>query len=112
MNNLSKIKIEIANFEKLQEKYAKVGAYDTEPEYHFQRLIWDYVFIGGTIAGKIHKQIKKDDWHLFKSVKGFSKAFKALDDQATKILMLIATCPISELEEIKEFIKSYCWRCR
>lgn len=97
----------IKAFEKLQERYRKFGAWDTEPDGVFQQVLKNAV--DGT-QPKIPRT--GDHWQLYSHSMNCDEAANALHDQTLKIVRLIETSQIKDLSEIKHRIYDYCWRLR
>ena len=96
---------EIKNFEQVQSKYKSFGAYDTEPDGVFQRLLDRAVKGEGPAIPRTG-----EGWDLYASSMDCTEAAQALHDQALKIVRLIEDCPIRELDHLKSRLRDYCWR--
>jgi replicative DNA helicase len=94
------IKNEIRNFEALQEKYADMGAEDSEPDYIFQLII------ARAIKREAIDFNELIDWELYESPEKNS-ASDELSTQAMKVYELIQK--FAQPEDFEEF-KKYCWR--
>lgn len=105
MTRLEQIQEAIKEFDRLQNKYRKFGAYDTEPDAVFQELLVD-AFNGDEVL--IPQNGEK--WELYLDMNCIEAA-NALHDGAKKVVDLICSCPLSESKEIREYLKNYCWRC-
>ena len=96
---------EIKAFEKLQEKYKQFGAWDTEPDGIFQKILSD------AVKGKNPKLPRTGaQWELYSSSVNCEEAANALHDQALKIVRRIESAQIKDLNEIKRRVSAYCWR--
>lgn len=96
---------EIKQFETLQSTYRDYGAYDSEPDGVFQRLL------SRAIAGEGPSVPRTGQgWDLYSHSMDCEKAAHALHDQALKIVQLIESCPIREIATLKGRLRDYCWR--
>lgn len=105
MNTLDKIKEAIKEFEDLQNKYAKFGAYDTEPDGEFQFIL--------TRTIKNEKcEIPKTprEWQLFTDMPGVDIAANRLTKKVEEITNLIRNTIIGNSRDIVNYLKDYCWR--
>lgn len=106
MNQLETIKSAIQEFEALQAKYSKVGAYDSEPSAVFQWLLHD------ASQGKVVRlPLNSRDWQLYTSVKGASTASSNMTKLARKVVALVQNCPLKDSEAVLNHLREYCWRC-
>jgi len=96
---------EIKKFEETQSKYKSYGAYDTESDGVFQRII------DRAVHGK-NPDIPRtgDSWELYSTAMDCTEAANALHDQALKVVRAIESCPIRDLARLQTKIKDYCWR--
>jgi len=96
---------EIKKFEAVQKKYREFGAYDTEPDGVFQKIVDDAVK-GSAPA------IPRDgeNWQLYASSMDCSEAANALHDQALAVVRAIESCPIRDIARLRAKLKDYCWR--
>lgn len=96
---------EIKAFEDLCSTLRDYGARDSEPDGIFQRLI--------DAASKGKKpNVPRDGhgWDLFTHSMDCSPAADQMHDQALKIVRLIETCPVRDVESLRQRIEKYCWR--
>ena len=95
----------IKNFEETQKKYREYGAYDSEPDSIFQRLI------DAAVKGK-GPAIPRDaaGWELYTSTMDCTEAANALHDHALAVVRAIESCPIRDLETLRAHVHKYCWR--
>lgn len=96
---------EIGSFEKLQIKYKNYGAYDTEPDGVFQRLIDRAIKGEGPSVPRTG-----DAWELYAGSMDCTEAANALHDQALKIVQMIESCPIRDISLLRGRLQDYCWR--
>ncbi len=97
----------IQTFEAAQKKYKQYGAYDTEPDSIFQRLLLE------AFEGKEPAVPRSgSSWELYASSMDCSEAARALHDAATEAVRVIESTPIRDLRAVEEFLNKYCWRYR
>lgn len=96
---------EIKQFEKLQSKFKEYGAYDTEPDGVFQRLLDRAINGDGPAIPRTG-----EGWELYSFSMDCEVPAKELHDQALKIVQLIESCPIREIANLKRRLNDYCWR--
>ena len=104
-SQLDKIKEAVAEFQATQKKYAKYGAYDTEPDGVFQSLM-----VRAFKGKKPQVPYDGDGWELYDSSMDCTTAASALHNAARKVVDLIQSCPISESAPVKKYLQGYCWR--
>lgn len=96
---------EIKQFGAVQATYRDYGAYDSEPDGVFQRLLDRAVKGEGPAVPRTGQ-----GWDLYSHSMDCEKAAHALHDQALKIVQLIESCPIRDLGALKGRLRDYCWR--
>ena len=89
-------------FEKVQSKYRKFGAFDTEPDAIFHCLIMK------TLQNKLVILPKTaQEWDLYSSM-NCTEAINALNLAAKKVLDIVKE--MSNDHSVHEYLKDYCWR--
>lgn len=99
------VKDAVNAFSKVQSKYAKYGAQDTEPDAVFQSLL-----VRAVLGKPVETTLDGQAWQLFTSSMNCNAAAKALSKAARKAVELIQGCPIGESAELKQYLKACCWR--
>jgi hypothetical protein len=107
-DKLDQLKAKIKEFEEIQWKHSKTGAYDTEPDCVFQVLLVEA--LTGTM-----KRAKPEIgfWQLFSGddIKADSqKAAEELTVKANEIIEFIQNTPIYEAGVFTRYLDDYCWR--
>lgn len=94
---LGKVDAEIAKFRKLQDKYAKYGARDSEPYWYLSTIIEN-------AKGAVSMEIRPKGFQLYTSDeklgKGAEKAEIALAKQAQKVydIIFVTVCQINSIQ--------------
>jgi hypothetical protein len=102
---LEAIKAWVKEFEKTQSKYREYGANDTEPDAVFQALL------DAAVHGKAPNVPRTGSgWELYASSMDCTEAAQALHDAALVVVQNIEATPIRDLEPVKEYLRSVCWR--
>jgi len=96
---------EIKIFEDVCSELKDYGARDSEPDGVFQRLI-NSASLGEQPAIPRSGQ----GWDLFTHSMDCQPAAEKMHDQALKVVRLIESCPIRDLDQLRGRIKDYCWR--
>lgn len=78
---MSKFYEEVKKFEKLQDRYAEFGAYDTEPSTEFQYMLRQLIRGDEPVI-----PVGVRGWQLFSEMKGNGLAARALTRQAEKVV--------------------------
>lgn len=109
MATLVEIEQAVGEFESVQCKFERFGAYDTEPDVVFQRVL--------VRAFKGTKQLPAGPraWQLYTGMNGVREAAKQLTEAADKVRKLIdeflkADPKHSFVEELEKYLRDYCWR--
>jgi hypothetical protein len=100
------IKAYIADFEKCCKKHKKYGAGDTEPDTVFQILI-------DRASRGMQPEIPRTPggWELLHgSDPDCSRAAGELHNAAWNVVDAIETCPVREINDLRDVIRDYCWR--
>jgi len=102
---VEKLREAVRRFEYMQKKYRQFGAFDTEPDGVFQRLIVD-AFDGKEPA------IPRSGagWELYDSSMDCTAAATALADAAREVIDVIENSKIRDHRPMQKFIEDYCWR--
>jgi hypothetical protein len=95
----------IAEFEKTQTRHKDVGARDTEPDGVFQLLIDRAARGDGPPVPRTGQ-----GWDLYTQSCDCEQAAKDLHDAALKVVQLIESCKIQDLQLLRGRLKEYCWR--
>ncbi|MGO9110430.1 MAG: hypothetical protein ACLP9L_14500 [Thermoguttaceae bacterium] len=103
MSRLDEIKAGIQEFEKLQDRYARFGAADTEPSGVFQSL-----FVRAVRGERPVVPMTGEGWELYTLSMDCSEPAQALAAQAQKVVDLIESCPSGEFHEIQHFLRNHC----
>ena len=102
---LEAIKAWVKEFEKTQSKYREYGANDTEPDAVFQALL------DAAVHGKAPNVPRTGSgWELYASSMDCTEAAQALHDAALVVVQNIEATPIRDIELVKEYLRSVCWR--
>lgn len=104
-SKLDTLKGLIREFEKVQAKYAKRGAQDTEPDgvFHF--------ILVGTAKGKtVRVPTTVEGWELYSGADS-EQAARDLAEAAQKCVDLLKTVTLAESEAVRKCLADYCWRC-
>lgn len=105
MTELEKLKKLIKAFETRQEKYADLGATDTEPDWQFQNVLRT------TILGGVAKMPETArDWELYSREAGAGRAARSLTAAAKKVVEHIRSVPLRNIEPVTTYLRDYCWR--
>lgn len=104
MAAVDELKKVVAEFEKLQDKFADFGASDTEPDGVFQ------VVLVRAFKGKDYLPTTAHDWELYSDMPGSAEVAKKLTAVALKARDLIRDTKISESGPMREYLEGYCWR--
>lgn len=96
---------EIKKFEAVQVKYKSYGAYDTEPDGIFQRIVDK-----GIKGQETSIPRSGHDWELYANSMDCTEAANAMHDQALRVVRAIEMCPIRDLDRLQVKLKDYCWR--
>jgi len=102
------IKSYIAVFEKCCAKHKKYGASDTEPDTVFQVLI-------NRASRGMQPEVPRtpSGWELLHgSDPGCGRAAMALHHAACNVVDAIETCPVREINDLRDLIRDYCWRLK
>lgn len=102
---IEKVKEAIKAFEETQIKYKSFGAYDTEPDGVWQRLLLKTIEGSGPTPPR-----DADRWELYSTSMDCTEAAQALFDAALHAIQTIEGCPIRDLGALKHYLKEYCWR--
>jgi hypothetical protein len=102
MQHIDEIQKAISEFEKIQTKYAKFGATDTEPDSVFQQLL-----VRAFKGKKPTVPTDAQKWELYNKV-GAPIAAKAMTIAARKVLDLIESH--TDSLALQTELKNYCWR--
>jgi hypothetical protein len=95
----------IKKFEDTQKKYRDYGAFDTEPDWVFQKLLID------TVEGKQPNVPRSGQgWELYASSMDCETAAEELSNAAMYVIKLIENAPIKHYDAIKRRVNDYCWR--
>lgn len=102
---LDEIKEEITKFETLQNELEDYGTRDTEPDTIFQECLL------GAIGGKSVDIVPTSagEWGLYK-LPGVGAAVKRVSGKTKRICSLILKTTLAEQDEVKAYIRKYCWR--
>jgi hypothetical protein len=105
MTSLNKLEHAVRAFEKLQEKYQKLGADDTEPDAVFQVLL-----VKAMKGKKPFAPTAPDKWQLYSGKAGAKAAAEKMATAANDCIAVIEAVPIGESGEVREWLEDYCWR--
>jgi hypothetical protein len=103
---MKKIKSYISGFEKCCKKHKKYGTCDTEPDLVFQILI-------DRASRGMQPEIPRtpSGWSLlFGHEPGCGRAATALHYAAWQVIEEIETCPVREINLLRDLVRDYCWR--
>ncbi len=107
-NNLTpveKLETLLAVFDRLQKKYRRYGAQDTEPDGLFQELLVK------AVKGKSFTvPSSPDDWELYSETKGANAAADALGAAANACVDFIRSAKGYEMVLVAAFLRDYCDR--
>lgn len=102
---LETVKKAITAFEKTQADLRDFGAGDSEPDGVWQRLLYN------ALEGKAPTPPRTGDgWELYTSTMDCSAAATALFEKALTAIQAIESCPIRDIEPLREYLEDYCWR--
>jgi len=104
---LDEIKQEVTKFEALQVEYREFGAGDTEPDSVFQHCLMRALRGGSNSA----IPTSAAEWELFKHT-GEGEAVKRIVSKTRVICSLILRTTLAEQEEVRTYLKAYCWPVR
>ncbi len=105
MSRLDELKKLIVTFEKTQQRFAKHGASDTEPDAVFQ------VLLVRAAKGKAPAvPADPDGWELYSDKQGSKAAAVALGEAAKECVDFISKTVVTDLAVIVTYLKDYCWR--
>jgi len=102
---LETLKRLIHEFEKTQEKYAKFGAHDTEPDAIFQQLL-----VTAARQGRDRVPREAKGWDLYTCSMDCSEAGAALTAKADEIVKFILSLSEADRRIIGRHLEDYCWR--
>ena len=100
---LDKLKNLVKEFEKVQSKYSDFGAYDSEPDWVFQRVIRK-----AFEKGEVDIPTDGYEWELYTASMDCEEAAKELHDKATEVANFVVQ--VRDDENVHKFIDEYCWR--
>ena len=105
--SVSRIKEAIRQFGRLQDQLGKTGAADSEPDAEFQLVLVR------TFLRQDYLPRTVDEWQLYNDEPGqqaCATAAAKLTEAADEIRQMIRQLPLGESDELREFLKDYCWR--
>lgn len=100
---LEKLKILIKEFEELQKKNSSFGAFDSEPDWVFQKLIRKAFEEG---VAKV--PTTGYGWDLYISSMDCEEAAKQLHNKATEVVDVVIQGRNDK--QVRDFVHEYCWR--
>ena len=100
---LEQIKKLINEFEAIQSKYAKYGAYDSEPDGVFQCLLKKALYHHDVTIPETG-----EEWELYTSSMDCEAVAKELHDKASEVVQAVIEGMNDEY--VNKFILDYCWR--
>jgi hypothetical protein len=89
---------------KLQRRFSKYGASDTEPDWHYQNAIVRAIDVGGYF-----NNLTASEWELYIEP-GVEKAVDALNNHTANMVKFILDTPISELKSLRMWASQNLWR--
>jgi hypothetical protein len=104
MTRLERIQLAHKEMDQLQSNLSKYGAGDTEPDWHYQNAVRN------AVLGREFESLNAHGWEIFDGVAGSGKAAQRLNAQTRKITKLILGARVSELHEIREWVRNNLWR--
>lgn len=99
-----KVVREIKQFERLQSSLSDYGAWDTEPDWHWQHAL------RRAMSGEIRVPFTSSGWELFSDMQGAGLAAFNLHRQARKVVGMILELTVAETPPLFEYLDDYCWR--
>lgn len=105
---MERIKAHIAAFEECCKKHRRFGARDTEPDTVFQILL-------SRASRGVQPEIPRTPtgWELlYKEDPDCLRAAGEMHYAAWHVVEEIESCPVREINELRDLIDDYCWRVR
>ena len=110
LGSLAYLKSSIKNFETTQTQFSNVGAADTEPDLVFQLLL-------NAAFNEQNPELPEDGrgWQLYTPETAEEEtlvdaAVTALNASANLCVLCITHTTIANRENLRSFLKEYCWR--
>jgi hypothetical protein len=100
------VKEQVKRMEETMDKYSDFGAGDTEPDAVFQ---WQIRQKMEGMTRPLPRTTRA--WQLYSGMRGVGLAAHALTIRLKAVLEAMDGVTVKELDELREFIDDYCWRC-
>lgn len=103
MARLDELRVAVAEFERLQRKYRKYGASDTEPCVIFRSILRK-----AAAGDSYHTERDASGWELYVDEAKSVEAAVALSTAALLTVSVITNCPLRESKAVRKYVADYC----